>query len=52
MTNDERMTKPEARNAGAKILHSKIPSSLDIRHWSFPVKPGAACGAEEIDSTI
>jgi len=40
MTNDEGMTKPEARNAGGTIRHSGIPSTFDIRHSSFPAKPG------------
>jgi (E)-4-hydroxy-3-methylbut-2-enyl-diphosphate synthase len=37
MTNDERMTKLEARNSDC---HSDIPSTFDIRHSSFPAKPG------------
>jgi (E)-4-hydroxy-3-methylbut-2-enyl-diphosphate synthase len=37
MTNDERMTKPEAQKSGR---HSYIPSTFDIRHSSFPAKPG------------
>jgi leucyl-tRNA synthetase len=40
MTNDEGMTKPKARNAVGTIRHSAIDSTFDIRHSSFPAKPG------------
>jgi len=37
MTNDERMTKPEAQTSSR---HSDTPSTFDIRHSTFPAKQG------------
>ncbi len=40
MTNHEGMTKDEARNAGERVRHSNIDSSLVTRHSSFKSTPG------------